>query len=170
MSQPRAGTFDNGKAQAKAVIVARLGVQPMKFLENPVLILLGDSGPGVPYLDPGRVAISARADDNPPGFGIADRVGEKVLNDPPQIGGVGLHHLRAVCYSQRQAFLRGQKFHLVTQGIENFAQGNWADVKTRAVAFQFRDIEQGVDDLFRRTKRGFGFVQNRLFIGCVDLV
>ncbi len=77
--------LDNCKAKTKPLHIG--GFRPLKameFAEDDFKLVLGDARPAIPNLDPDLVAPHPATDHRPAMAGIAQRVGDKVLQDTTQ--------------------------------------------------------------------------------------
>ena len=104
------------QAESQAFLApGRRLIQPLKFVEDPRALFRGDAGAGVPHLDAHLVAEPPRAQQHAALAGVAQRVGEKVLQDPAQQLRVAAHRQRRRRHAQSQATLLGDHRELRLQ-------------------------------------------------------
>ncbi|MNX45124.1 hypothetical protein D3C86_756260 [compost metagenome] len=122
MAQQAADAFDDGQPQPGAAFLFHAIIQPPEFLENLALQALRNARPLVVHLDTQLVALPAAADQHAPARGIAQRVGQKILQDAAQQRLVADHHRAGVHPAQLQAAAVGGDAELARQRFQQRRQ------------------------------------------------
>ncbi len=117
--QPRDALADR-KPQPKPLLAPRRSlVQALELLEDALPVFAGDARSGVPDLDPQHAAAAARGQQNAAGLRVAQRVGQQVLQHPPQQPAVAAYVQGPPADPQGQAPCGGKRGELRTQGVEH---------------------------------------------------
>src|SRR5581483_343012 len=101
--------FNNGEAETDAARHPRTMVKAVKFLEYGTPFGMRNADTGVVDLDPQPRSAAAAADQHTAGWRIFDRIGNQVLQKPPQKAAIRADSLRARGESQGEAFLARQR-------------------------------------------------------------
>lgn len=142
------GPPDDSEPEAHALDIA---IDPVKFLKNLFLLFIRNADAGIKYFNQQMIAAPPRADQHLAFFGIGDGIGEQILDDPAQIGGIGDDGATFARHPQFQplALREGAKF--TDHRVKN--PGNReADAINPGLPVQFRDIEKIPQDRLDRTK------------------
>ena len=86
MSQQCAGAVHDGQAKTEALGRRGSRVEAVEFFENRFVFRGWNPRPRIPHLDPHRTTCSAGADQNCALVGVANCVGNQVLQDASDVG------------------------------------------------------------------------------------
>ncbi len=142
----------NRQAQAQAFLGAGLvAVEALEFLENHQAFVFGDARAAVPDLQTQPVALAAHAQQHTT-LGIAEGIGEEVLQHPAEHLAVAVDPRPAAAQAKIHALLLGQCGEFAAQGVEQAGQREGLAVGLHAAAFETGNIQQVADQVFGRTQ------------------
>ncbi|MNR42709.1 hypothetical protein D3C85_1612500 [compost metagenome] len=84
MAQQVGQLLHDGQTQARAGLVDRGAGQAHELAEDALAIRIRDAAPGVADQHPHRLAVAPRPDQHPAPVGVADGVGDQVLQHGAQ--------------------------------------------------------------------------------------
>ena len=134
----------NRQSQAHAfVVLSTSGFQACEFVKHSRLVLFGDADAAVPDLNFDLTVTHPSTQQDATLTGIAQGVGQKVLQDPAQHQGVSLDPDRARAGSQLNAFFLGQGGKLDGQFLQQGLQVDGHDIGFGRPGVQFGNLQQG---------------------------
>ena len=118
MAEDPAQAVSDCQAETQAFLGAGLvAVQALELLEDHLALVLGNARAAVPDLQTQLPALAPRTEQYA-ASGIAEGVGEEVLQHPAQQLGVAVHGQGAGHHAEVHALLGGQHLEFGAEGIE----------------------------------------------------
>ncbi|MNC28100.1 hypothetical protein D3C75_762940 [compost metagenome] len=128
-------------------------VQALEFLEDHLELVGRNARAAVPHFQAQMTPLAAHAEQHL-ALGVAEGVGQEVLQHPAQQLGVAVDALPAGADVQVDALLLGQGAEFHAEGVVQGVEGEGAALGGEAPAFQARDVQQVGDQVLGRTQRG----------------
>ncbi len=113
---------DDGQTQAKSRLARRVAVLALEFLKHRLAPVLGNAGPGVADLHQHMVAAHPRPDQHAAVRGIAQGVGDQVLQDAAQHQRIGAHHAARSENAQLQSAFLGEIGEIARQRLHHIIE------------------------------------------------
>ena len=142
--------LDDRQAKAEAARDPRALFEPVEFLENLAALLRGNADAGVIDGDLQRLAVAAAADQHASARGIFDRVGNEVLQQPPQEGAVGFHRQRAGHEGQLQSLGARDRRKFDFERAHQIAHLEAGDRRRHRAGVEPRDVQERTEDFLDR--------------------
>ena len=153
MAEYPAQAVGNRQAQAQSLLGSGLvAVQAFEFLEDVLALVLRDARAAVPDFNAQAFTFTAHAQQHA-AAGIAEGVGEEVLQYPAQQFLVAVEPQAAAAHAKVHVLLDGQGLELDLEGVEQLVQGEVRQARCDPAAFQARDVQQVGDQVFGRAQR-----------------
>ena len=140
------------EAQAGAAFFGA-AVELAEVVEDPALIGLGNAGAAVPDLEPHDPAVPAASDEDAPLVGIANRIGNQIVEDPFEQAGVAAHHQVRRHEPQLEPLFIGNSQILPMDAPKQRGKSHVFDIRCDRSRFQFRHIQQRVQQATRERQR-----------------
>ena len=128
---------DDGQAQAKSRLARRVAVLALEFLEDRLAPVFGNAGSRVADLHQHMVAAPPRPDQHAAVRGIAQGVGEQVLQDAAEHQRVGTHHAARGENAQLQSALLGEIGEVARQRLHHVIELESVDVRLHHAGVEF---------------------------------
>src|SRR6185437_12774948 len=132
-----------------------------ELLENQPLLGLRDAGAAVPHLDAPVPVDATAAQQRAAMLGVAQGVGEEVLQHPAQQLRVRMRPAARTDHAQADAAFLGERTELGGQRIEYLGQREVARADVEATALQLRDVEQASQQVFGGGQRTVQVLRGR---------
>ena len=142
--------LDDRKTKAEAARDPGALFEAMEFLENLAALLRGNADAGVIDGDLQRLAVAAAADQHASARGIFDRVGNEVLQQPPQEGAVGFHRQRAGHEGQLQSLGARDRRKFDFERAHQIAHLEAGDRRRHRAGVEPRDVQERTEDFLDR--------------------
>ncbi|MCY1424738.1 hypothetical protein D9M71_405000 [compost metagenome] len=145
-----------GDRQAEAEALFRAGlvaVQALELLEDHLQLVGRNARPAVPHFQAQAVLLVAHAEQDAT-LGVAEGVGEEVLQHPAQQLDVALHPQRAAVQAEVDALFLRQHPEFHAERLVQAVQREGAALGADPAAFQARDVQQVGDQILGRAQRG----------------
>ncbi|MNJ36380.1 hypothetical protein D3C77_311660 [compost metagenome] len=143
MAQQVRQLLHDGQAQARARLVHRGAGQAHELAEDRLTVRLGDAAPGVADQNPHPLAVAPGPDQHPAPVGVADGVGDQVLQHGAQQVAVRGDPQAGRRRRQRQPLGAGDRGELARQFVEQAAQGQRRHGGPDAARLQLGQVQQG---------------------------
>ena len=158
--------------QAEAQSARHLGafVEPMEFAEDHLLLRRRNAEPGVVDVDAQVAAPKPAADQHAALRRVFDRVGDEVLQQPPQQAAVGADGQRAGHESQIEAFLARQRREFDLELAQHLVDAEADELRPHRAGVEPRDVEQRAENLLDRVERGIDIADQADVLGVVFAV
>src|SRR6266851_6083909 len=123
MLQQYGSATNDGEAEAEALrAIPRRVLQLHEFLEDHFLLICGDAGAGIPYLDFHRSAAPAAAEQNAAGSRVSKGVRQQIAQDPFQHHGIAVHLQTAFNNTPIKATILRRWSEFVAEMVEKLRQ------------------------------------------------
>ena len=148
----------DGEAEAEALPAVLARLAPLEFVEDRVAPLLGNSRAGVPDLDRPAPVARAAADQHAAAAGVAQAVGDQVLDDPSEQQRIGRHPAPRAEMSELQPALRRRLRLLLDQRPDQAVDRKGAQIGRHDAGVELGKVEQRAQKLFERRETPVGLV------------
>ena len=149
--------MDNRKPEAKArrlfLLALRRRTAPVELIENAGKMRRRYSAAGIGDLDIDFLSPHHGTDDNSALAGIAQAVGNQVLQDPAQHCPVAAHDTIGLEEAQMQALLRGNRCKIGHQAFKQRHDGNRSEGRTHNACIKFGNVQQCAEQLVHGFER-----------------
>jgi len=148
MTEQRRQTLGDVEPEPEALLAPPPDVVDLvELLENPLAMVRGDAGSGVPHLDAQAVADPPATEQHAPDLGIADGVGDEVADDPLEQRPVAGDRDVRMDDAERQALLRGLVAELDLEPLEQPRDLEGGDARHDLAGVELADVEQGAEQV-----------------------
>ncbi len=147
----------DGQAETEALAIA--AVATVEFLEHHGLLLRRDAGAAVMHADRQCLAVPANAQQHAATTGVADGIGQEVLQHPAQQQRVAVHPRAGRHMAELQAARRCKYSELLRKRIQHGRQRERARIGHQATGFQPRDIQQARQQIVGGIQRAANLAQ-----------
>src|SRR5262245_30142416 len=125
----RRETPHDRQTQPHAGIVPHAGFATLKLHEDGFTLCFRNTGPGIVDLNAKIVAAHAATHQYPAALGVAQRVGEQVLQNPPQHERIGYDRLGTRADLEREIAFGSDRSELLLQGLEQRSDSDWPEFR-----------------------------------------
>ncbi|MNP27693.1 hypothetical protein D3C76_1206170 [compost metagenome] len=129
-----------------------MAVQAFELFEDHLQLVRRDARAAVPDFQPQVPSLAAHAEQHV-ALGVAEGVGEEVLQHPAQQLDVALHPQRAAVQAEVDALFLRQHPEFHAERLVQAVQREGAALGADPAAFQARDVQQVGDQVLGRTQR-----------------
>jgi hypothetical protein len=129
-----------------------MAVETFEFFENHLLFVFRNTRPTVPDFQAQLAFASTNTQQHRP-FGVAEGVGEEVLQNPAQQFDVAVDAQLAAPDAELQFLFSRQRLEFGAEGVEQLIEGERLGIGIDLAVFQAGDVQQVADQVFGRTQR-----------------